>query len=339
MRLRGLRGRWLAGLAGLALCTAVAGCGAGNDQGSDAGAGPSKLVIGITGLTTNAPLYIAQNKGWFAEAGLEVEIKIAGGAAATVPSLVNGETQIGAGNLISIIQSTEQSIPLRAVAAINIAAKSLEDRAHVTSAILVPQDSPIQSAADLGGKSIAVNTLNNLGDLTIKTVAEREGVDPNSLRFTELTFPDMIPAAQAGRIDAIWEVEPFVSSAVAAGMRPVSYNFVGTAPEFPLGVYFATREFAEENPEVLAKFKEVIDRATEYAMTDEEAVRQVVPTFTRISDQAAAEMALPQLTTTLDPAKVQMLADLMRRHGQAEEIPDLNEIFGSVYGPPAAGGE
>lgn len=332
MPLRGRGGRLLAALAGIALCTALAGCGGGGSGG----AGSNKLVVGITGLTTNAPLYIAQQKGWFTQAGLQVEIKVAGGAAAAVPSLVNGETQIGAGNLISIIQSTAQGIPLRAVAGINVAAKSLADHAHVTSAILVPQNSPIHSAADLAGKSVSVNTLNNLGDLTIKTVAERAGADPNSLRFAEMPFPDMIPAIQAGRVDAIWEVEPFVSSAMAAGLRPVSYNFVETAPEFPLGVYFATREFAEKNPDLIRRFKQVVDRATTYAMTNEAEVRQVVPTYTKIPGSAASRMTLPQFTTAIPAAKIQLLADLMRRYGLAKDIPDLNEIFAPVY-PPAQG--
>jgi hypothetical protein len=47
-------------------------------------------------------------------------------------------------------------------------------------------------------------------------------------------------------------------------------------------------------------------------------------------------MTLPQLTTTIPAAKIQLLADLMRRYGLAKDIPDLNEIFAPVY-PPAQG--
>jgi hypothetical protein len=42
-------------------------------------------------------------------------------------------------------------------------------------------------------------------------------------------------------------------------------------------------------------------------------VRQIVPTYTKIPESAAARMTLPQFTTTIPPARIQLLADLMRR--------------------------
>jgi len=328
-RTRILTGALLAGV--LSLSAACGGDSGGQASDTASKGGTTALSVGVTGLTTDAPLYIADKMGWFKEEGLNVEISTAGGAAAVIPSLVNGERQIGAGNLISIIKATEQGIGIRAVAVQNLAAASENDTKHITSAILVPQDSPIKSGADLAGKTIAVNALKSLGDLTIKATLEKNGVNPDSLKFIELPFPDMIAAAAAKRVDAIWEVEPFVTAGKNAGLRPVVYNFVGTAPEFPIGAYFTTEKFASKNEKVVEKFKSVIDRATKYAQENPDAVREIVQTYTKIPPPAAEAMALPNLATSLDKANVKLLGELMLKYGLTEKLPNLDDIFSTVY--------
>ncbi|MGD9987263.1 ABC transporter substrate-binding protein [Pseudonocardia sp.] len=313
-----------------ALTTTIAACGSGSGSGSSTGE-TTKLTVGIVGLTTDAPLYLANQKGWFAEQGLTVDISTGGGAAAIIPSLVNGERQIGTGNLISVLKANTQGLPLQAIAGQNNAASSIDDKAHITSAVIVPADSPIRTEADLKGSTIAVNTLNGLGDLTIKATLERDGIDPSGLKFVEMQFPDMAAAALAGRIDAAWLVEPYMTAGLDAGLRPVLYNFEGPALDFPIGVYFATRQFVSANPETVRKFKTVIDRATEYAKANPDETRAVVASYTKIPPATLQKMALPNYSATLDKDKVALLGQLMVRYGVVEKTPDLDGTMGPVY--------
>ena len=302
------------------------------ESGTTADGELQPVSIGITGLATNAPLYIAQREGWFEEAGLDVSIEIVGGAAAVVPALSSGEHQIGSGNLISTMQANQQGIPLVAISGINTAPESCDDEEHLTSAILVPEDSDVQTAADLEGKTVTVNTLNNLGDLTIKATVENDGGDPNALQFTEINFPDMIPALQADRVDAIWEVEPFVTLGTNQGLRVVAYNFCEAMEQFPLGTYFVTQEYYDSNSEAVDAFQSVMERANDYVLENEEDVREVVPTYTQIPEEAAQAMALPVYTTTIPQEKIEQLADLVVRYGLMETAPDdLDAIFSEVY--------
>jgi hypothetical protein len=59
---------------------------------------------------------------------------------------------------------------------------------------------------------------------------EASGGGPASIEFVELAFPDMPAALEAGRVDAVWVVEPFLSAAVGAGGRNIASNYVDTAP-------------------------------------------------------------------------------------------------------------
>lgn len=90
------------------------------------------------------------------------------------------------------------------------------------------------SAVDLPGRTVAVNTLNNIGDVTIKAVLQSEGIDPNGVSFTELAFPDMPAAVEQKRVDAAWACGPFVTQMLDRGNRPILDNYAKTDRTCPL---------------------------------------------------------------------------------------------------------
>lgn len=325
--------RLLVGAAVFSLALAACGGAAdGSDGGGDGGAdGEQTLKIGVTGLTTNAPLYYAEEQGWFDDEGLDVSIEVQGGAAAAVPSLASGEIQVGAGNLISIMQAVEQGIDLKALSGINVAPESADDTGHLTSAILVPEDSDIESPADLAGRTITVNALGGLGDLTIKAAVGNDNGDPDAVNYTELAFPDMLPAIEDGQVDAIWVVEPFVSQATASGLKVISYNFFETMPGLPLGVYFTTPDTAATYADELEVFQDVMDRATAHALENEEDIRSIVPTFTAVPEEAAEVMALPVFASTIPQERIEEMGQMAVDYGLIQELPDLGAIFEDAY--------
>ena len=77
---------------------------------------------------------------------------------------------------------------------------------------MVKGESPIRSGKDLAGKTIAVNQVQGMNELTIRAVLARQGIDALKIKFLEVGFPEMTAALKSGRVDAISAVEPFVSS-------------------------------------------------------------------------------------------------------------------------------
>jgi NitT/TauT family transport system substrate-binding protein len=321
-----------------AAAIAIAGCGSsssdsGTSSGGSSGSSSGKLTtmkVGIVGLTADAPLYIANEKGWFKEAGLDVQPTTVGSGAASLAAAVGGSNQIGTGNLLSLVQAVAKGLQLQAIAPANEAAVSASDRAHATSAIMVPADSPIKTPADLAGKTIAVNAVKSLGDLTILESLQKKGVDVSGIKFTELGFPDMLTALDSHRVDAIWEVEPFVTAAKAQHARVIDWNFEGTASRLPLGVYYATTKWIGDNKAAAASFSKVIKRANAYANAHPDEVRRVVPTFTKIPAAAAKTMALTVDSQSFSQANIDLIGRLMVKHKLVDELPDLNQIFGPV---------
>src|SRR5262249_47550985 len=149
-------------------------------------------------------------------------------------------------------------------------------------------------------------------------------------KFTELGFPDMLTALDSGRVDAIWEVEPFVTAARAQGGRIIDVNFEGTASRLPLGVYYATQKWLQDNQAAAGSFASVIRRANAYANDNPDEVRASVLTFTRIPPDAARAMALTINSQAFSQANIDLVGQMMERRQLVEQLPDLNRVFGAV---------
>ena len=216
-------------VAATAATLVLAACGGTSDAGSEgSGAEDGELTpvtVGVIPIVDVAPIYLGVEKGFFEDEGLDVTPELAQGGAAIVPAVVSGDYQFGFSNLTSLLVASSKGLPLKAVAAGNF---TTGEPGEDFGAVVVPEDSKIKDAADLEGKTVAVNTLNNIGDTTIRKVVEEAGGDDGDVEFVELGFPDMPAAVDGGQVDAAWIVEPHLTVALEQGAKVVASNFAET---------------------------------------------------------------------------------------------------------------
>jgi NitT/TauT family transport system substrate-binding protein len=319
-------------LLGLLLCSLVLlACGgddggeAGGGGGGDSGASaePVTLKVGVIPIADVAPLYVGIEQGFFREENLTIEPKLAEGGAAIVPAVMAGDDQIGFSNTTSLVIAASKKLPIQIIAE-GVEAGKGEDDAF--DALFVKKGSSIRSVEDLAGKTISVNNLNNVGPLTINNALEERGVDPKSVKYLEVPFPDATAALKADRVDAIWVVEPFRSQAQAAGYRALMNPFEEAAPNYTVANYFASKQYISENPEVVARFVRAMNTSLEYSQSHPDAVRAVVPTYTQIPKEVAEKMVLPTWGPEIQEDSIQLTADLSAKYGYIEEKPDLGEL-------------
>jgi NitT/TauT family transport system substrate-binding protein len=299
----------------------AAGCsGGGSDNqssGSSGGPETSTITIGSLPVVDAAPAYIADKAGYFKQEGLTVKFQQAQGGAALVPALVSGGIQVAFSNWVSLFLAKSNGIDLTVIAD--------GDRAKPGfSGVFVMPNSPIKKPADLAGKKIAVNTLNNIGGLVISAVLKQQGVDPKSVKFVEVGFPDMGPTLQRGDVDAVWVVEPFTSAVKATlNARQIFDPFSGPTAAFPVGGYAVTKKFADQNPKTVAAFARAIDKAVAVANADRTKVDTVVPTYIKIDAATASKVTLPIYAATPNPIELQRVADLMQQFGNLSQRLDV----------------
>ena len=193
------------------IAVAAAACtGHGGPAGTAGAKGPEKpdLVVAVVPAEANAGLYIAQAEGLFAKVGLHVTIKPVVSAQAVIPAMLHGAVDVDGGGYVTYILAQAKGI-----AKVRILAAGFALGPHVNEIIALSKAN-IESPADLRGKTIAVNQLDSVAsDLTYTALAPY-GITPGQVHLVAMPFPAMPGALAAGKIDAAYETEPFVTEAV-----------------------------------------------------------------------------------------------------------------------------
>jgi NitT/TauT family transport system substrate-binding protein len=300
-----------------ALGLLAAACSGGSDTGSSGGPETSSITVGSLPVVDAAPAYVAEKAGYFKQEGLTVKFQQAQGGAALIPSLVSGDIQVAFSNWVSLFLAKSHGIDLTLIADGDKAKPGF-------SGVFVMPNSPIKTPADLAGKKIAVNTLNNVGGLVISAVLKSQGVDPKTIKFVEVGFPDMGATLQRGDVDAVWVVEPFTSAVKATlNARPIIDPFSGPTAALPVGGYAVTKQFADKNPKTVAAFARALDKAVADSNADRSKVDEVVPTYIKIDAATASKVTLPIYSATPNALELQRVADLMQQFGNLSQRLDV----------------
>ncbi|WP_306214555.1 ABC transporter substrate-binding protein [Actinoplanes sp. RD1] len=309
-------------LAALTLVISAAACGSGGTETT--ASGNVKVKIGVIPIVDVAPIYLGVQKGFFTEQKLEVSLETAQGGAAIVPGVVAGQYQFGFSNTVSLLLAGAQGLPLKVVA--NGVASTGEEGKDF-GAVIVKKGSPITSAKDLAGKRVAVNTLRNINTTTVSNVVRKAGGDPTTITYVELPFPDIVSAVAKGDVDAGQVVEPFLTIATGQGDTQVVSNYAGTAPGLTVGMYFTSKQFAQQNADAVKGFTAAMTKSLEYASAHPDEARAVLTSYTKIDPAVQQKMVLPKWPATVDKASVQVLADLATQDGVLTKQPDLNALL------------
>jgi NitT/TauT family transport system substrate-binding protein len=302
----------------------LAGCGGGGEEAEQSEEGRTKLVVGVIPIADVVPLYLGMEKGFFRAEDLDVEARPIQGGAAAVPSVVSNEFQLAFGNSISLLQAQQRDLKLRIVTEGVQAGSSEKDS---TNGMMVPKGSDVREATDLEGKTIAVNTLDNLGEVTVKASLEKQGADVSTLKFTEVPFPEMNAALGRNSVATAWHVEPFISQLLGEGGRKLFDPFVEIHPRLTPAQYFGAAKFLDANPEVEEGFRRAMNKSLDYAQSHEAEVRKAIPEYTEIPPEVAAKMPLPYWTSDLNEDSVRELTTLAEKYGVLEGEVDVDAIL------------
>ena len=315
-------------------CAMVAGCSgpqatSGSPDGSAAGAlEDAEIRMGLLPIVDVAPVHLAIERGLFADEGLTVTVEVVQGGAAAIPALVGGDLDIAYGNWVSFLLANQEGIALRAVA------DGVAATPGFTELLALPASGLEGDPAAMAGATVAVNTLNNIGELAVRSTLENAGVDPVDVQLVEVPFPDMGAALERGDVDVIWASEPvptIVKSTLDAVV--VADSFVGEMAAFPVAGYQATAEYVGAHPNTIAAFQRALAAAVSLIHDDPALVPDVVPSYTSLSAELAAEIMAPAYGSRLEPSSLQRVHDYLVEFGMLE--PGL-DVAGLVAPVPAS---
>lgn len=184
--------------ASLAAVAGLAACGATADAADDAATGdltPATLVLDWTPNTNHTGIYVAQEKGWFAEHGIDLEIvqPPEDGAEALVAS---GSAQFGVSYQENVTQARGQEVPVVSIAAVI---------AHNTSGFASPVDRGIERPADYAGH-VYGGWGSPIEGAILDALVAQDGGDPEQVTNVDIGTSSVLQAFQRD-IDLGWVFE------------------------------------------------------------------------------------------------------------------------------------
>jgi NitT/TauT family transport system substrate-binding protein len=268
----------------------------------------------------------ARAKGFFNEVGLKIDTTPTVGGTAGIPALVAGKIQIASSNIVSDILAAANGLDVLIIGAGDTTSDMPPDLAGLVAA----PGNTFRTGKDLEGKKIAVNARNTIGWVYSREWVARTGGDPDLLQFPEVPFPLMLDALRAGRVDAAWLVEPFVSSGLAdAKVSVVAWCYNEVRKRVPVGEFVTTKAYAKAHPDIIEKFvkglNKGVDWANENARSDE--FYDILSGYTKVPPDKLRASALPIFIKTADPKDVAFVAGLMKKHGLLSKDIDAEALI------------
>jgi NitT/TauT family transport system substrate-binding protein len=214
--------------------------------------GLEKISVGGVQLPTDAPLFIAMDKGYFARQGVEVKITWFPAAAPIFSAVVSRDIDIG------VTGTTAATFNLAAKGGFKIIGGYTREAAgfHINAFMVSNKayDQGFHSLADMGGKRIALTTAGSTHHYYIGLFAGKYGVDLKRISLVPLeSYGNITAALQSGQVDAAI-LPPITAERLAAANSAHILAWTGDEVPWQQGIVFASPRTLAEKHDLVARF-------------------------------------------------------------------------------------
>lgn len=293
------------------------------------------FVLDWTPNTNHTGVYVAQEKGYFEEAGLEVEIVQPPEDGAEV-LVASGKAQFGVSFQDSMMPAITgpDAMPIEAVAAV---------LQHNTSGIVSRKGEGLDRPKGMEGKKYATWDL-DLEKATIKNVVEADGGDYSKIEMIPSTVTDEVSALESKSVDAIWIFYGWAGIACeVAGLETDYFAFkdINPALDFYTPVIIGNSGWMDKNPDTAKAFLSAVKKGYEYAVESPDEAADILLKASPELDEALVKASQTYMKEQyiadagqwgyIDPERWNAFYDWVNENGLSEaEIPE-NTGFTNDY--------
>jgi NitT/TauT family transport system substrate-binding protein len=267
-----------------------------------------KLSLAYIPISNFLTAYVAKDQGYFTAHGLDVTLIPINQGNTGVAGIVSKSVELSTPTPTTFLQAVDNGIDLVIVAATHTYPTPNK------VGLLVSATSDVAAAKDLVGKKVGVNGIGGMQFVLLQEWLVKQGVNPKSVTFVEISFPQMADALQARQIDAVTISEPFYQRVIASKIGRVLADLQADIPAGTLGtMYVSTGEWAKKNPATIAAFRAGLEDATRFIKTDPETAKKSLITYAKMSEQLLQLVNVPSVTVAAVPSQMKFWIDLMEQ--------------------------
>jgi aliphatic sulfonates family ABC transporter substrate-binding protein len=270
--MNGTQIRGLALIAALTLATLMMSAKCKKDEPAANGAQEQSVKIRLAIQPGNIHV-LAQELGYFKEAGLDVEISTFSYGPPIIEALTSGSVDFGLLGDLPVFSGVANGVDIRIPA---IASSS-----SLSYGMLVRSDAGINAFADLKGKKVAVPFGSNVQPL-LYLYLEKAGLKDTDLEIINLSATDSVGAITGGRIDAAVIWDPYLTLGAAQSEGKV--KLLSTAEGYKVFVnpLIARGTFVDNYPEQTAAFLSALNKALVWIRENEEDAMKLLSEISEV---------------------------------------------------------
>lgn len=269
------------GAAALCVAAMATGCG-GESAGTDSSVTIATSSNGLSFL----PIMVAQEKGYYEDAGLDVTQTSVKGGSTGLSALAGGSAQFYAGLPESLISASAAGSEAKIVSALT-----------QTNDYKIVARSGIDNLSQLAGKKFGMLNEGNGTDVQPRQLLDDAGVGSENVQFIASgSVSDRLSAMEAGQIDATILNTPFEFQAEEAGFSTIA-DFSDEVDSYPAQVIMSGTQTLKDDPDMVKALLKATEKATKYIVDNPDEVTQIAADSTGI-EKALVEEGLDEFIET-----------------------------------------
>ena len=216
----------------------------------------------------HSPFYLAAERGYYKEAGLDVDIQEGKGSGNTVQLIGNGADTFGYADAAVAAKSVSQGVPVKVV--MGIIRKS-------PASIVFPSDGPIKQPTDLKGKTI-ISCPGHAALIFLPAYLKAVHMKMTDVKVTTVDCGSLFPLLAQGKADAATGFTPgSISNLARAGMTKVGHlDYADVGIVLPSHGIIASTKTIEGKPDLVRRFVAATSKGWQEALKDPDAAIKAV---------------------------------------------------------------
>ena len=284
--------RSLVAAAVAATLVAAAGCTDDSDNGSSGGTQSLEKITYLTSFGTfgrDAYAYVAKEKGYFSDAGFDVDIKPGNGTLDNLKAIVAGNAQFTPLDLTGLLLAAGGKQPITGFTAV----AGIQQR--TMAAIISLQGNGINTPKDLEGKTLTDSPSSVVRNL-FPTYAKAAKIDYTKVKWVDGTPQTLMGTLAAGKTAGIGQFvvgKPTVEF-IAKGRTAVVLPYSDYLQDLYGNVLVTSQKYAKDNPDKTKKFTEALLKGLQDSITNPDEAGRILKKYvpTANPQSAAAELKL-----------------------------------------------
>ncbi|MBQ2666709.1 ABC transporter substrate-binding protein [Methanobrevibacter sp.] len=250
------------------------------------GGGDDTVKIGYLPSDHDAALFVADAQGLYEEKNISTELVQFNNGGDLMTAMASGDVDVGYVGIAPVLSSVSAGVPVKVISAAQVEG----------SGIIVTDDSDIEGASDLAGKTIATPGEASIQHVLLAAYLNDNGMSLDDINESAMKVPSINDALKTGNLPAAITFQPYVSLGVTDDNIEELVDSSEIMPGHPCCVVVASQDFLDNNEDTAKEIVAIHEQATQFinekiAAGETDAVVELLPEDI-VADPAAEVVSL-----------------------------------------------